>query len=269
MLEWEFRDKMLWIKFQRASTNIIAESSRQYQNVRICDLHIDLGKLIINRVTKRNLRLPCKLLSLEIDGTVLAKISFREVVDLLNELGRDLTIVKLTGLNDQLDDCHDLVLINMKNVRHLELCESMKLSSKSLDVLCNGFHNLKTLKLSIRLYSVKHEIQVVQTLFQNNAESLENLTSHFFCKPIEHLRNLKNITTPFTATQKSLEVDVLKSCTKLKSFRIRGSYISNENLLKIPKYFTELSDVKINLARNVDVTSLCAIAELPNLKASI
>lgn len=248
----------------------LAKSFRQYQSVEICHLHIDLGERIISTLTSRNLRKPCKLVKITLNRIPLSK-----VVDLLNERARDLTAVTLSELNDdRIDVCHDFKMLN--GISHLELKGLLKLSSKNIDALCQGFQNLKTLKLSLTgSNGFSKNIRIIRNLVMKNLETLEDLSvdlevcthhSHFCWKPLELLRNLQNLSiTLWGRAYQIVYVDFWRHNKNLQTLRLSGCYVSNFDMLKIPKYFGELKSLKLCLGGCVKEACLRAIGELPRL----
>ncbi|KAL5291632.1 ADAT1 family protein [Megaselia abdita] len=257
---------------------ILPKSCRQYPSVSICNNHINSCKSILSILKGRNLRKPCKILKMTINGVFYtANTPLGKVIDILNEYGGNLTTVKLSGLNDeQIDDSCNLILERLPNVRHFELQGLLELSKKNLEVLYGGFEKLRTLKLHLnRLSGFNYKFQSIQNLFLRNMEHLENLiielevdnySSDLYLEPMKHLKHLKNLRITFSdRSHKKLGIDVLKHNKNLNTLHFKCCYISNEDLLKISTYFPELQNLKLCLDNNVEESSLRAIGEIQKL----
>lgn len=249
----------------------LAKSSRQFKNLEICHSHIYYAEKIISTITTRNLRRQCQILKIDI-GTKSPGIavSFEEVVKVLNAC-RHLTVVKMTQLfyEDYLQV--DLVLNKMPYVRCLQLHLGNKdLSLKTLDVLCGGFAGVKVLELR----GCEQGSSITQNMLLRNLESLEDLRiMHYYnlynLDSIKHLKNLKSVSIAFVTGEKlsppKLNIDLLKSNTKLQTLRLQVCRVSNEDILKIPKYFPHLKNIQLYFDEDVESDSLHAIGGLPDL----
>lgn len=258
---------------------VLAESRRQYQSVGICHCHIHLGKSIISIIKARRLRKQCRVFKIVVDGVFYTtNTPFEKVVDLLNQHGRDITVLEMSGLNDEnTDDSLPLVLKKLPNVRHFELKGLLDLRQRNLEVLYDGFENVRTLKLNLNRLSVwNRKLLFIENFLVNNLElenltielEIENYSAELFLDSVKHLRHLKNLSIIFSdRLHKSLDLNVLKRNKQLETLRFKACYISNSDMMKIPKQFTNLRDVRFYLDKNVDEHSLRAIGGLPHLES--
>lgn len=254
------------------------KSKRQYQTISVCHSHVQLANKILTILATRKLLKPSKISHMSFNGVFYtAYTQLDEIVDLLNNHGDNLEILKLSGLTDEkVGGDSDLVLKVLTKVRTLEIKGLLQVSESNLNILYSGFVNLTKLNLNLnRVKCFTKKFHIISNLVLNNKDTLEHLSielevdncpANYYLDTLKYLKNLKSLSLTFSdRSHSNLRVYFLSDLNKLKSLHLIGCYISNEDILKIPKFCNNLEEIKLHLNKEIDEGALRSIGELSTI----